>query len=110
MAGVDGVIVPGGFGTRGTEGKIACIKYARQNQPYLMNDGLINHGIKKWGYVLKKKKKVDLNTYLSNLSVEDQLKFLNNEDNTSIEDGTVKIYVKNDPIYFSQVNAPTRHA
>ncbi len=33
---VDGIIVPGGFGTRGTEGKTACIKYARQeNQPFL---------------------------------------------------------------------------
>jgi len=36
LAGVDGIIVPGGFGIRGTEGKIACIKYARQNNvPYL---------------------------------------------------------------------------
>ncbi len=36
MADVDGIIVPGGFGTRGTEGKIACIKYARENNlPYL---------------------------------------------------------------------------
>jgi CTP synthase len=33
---VDGIIVPGGFGTRGAEGKIACIRYARQNAlPYL---------------------------------------------------------------------------
>ena len=33
---VDGIIVPGGFGTRGAEGKIACIKYARENSlPYL---------------------------------------------------------------------------
>jgi CTP synthase len=33
---VDAIIVPGGFGTRGTEGKIACIKYARENNiPYL---------------------------------------------------------------------------
>ena len=33
---VDGIIVPGGFGTRGTEGKIACIRYARENKvPYL---------------------------------------------------------------------------
>jgi len=33
---VDGIIVPGGFGTRGAEGKIACIKYARENElPYL---------------------------------------------------------------------------
>jgi len=33
---IDGIIVPGGFGTRGTDGKIACIKYARENNvPYL---------------------------------------------------------------------------
>jgi CTP synthase len=33
---VDGIIVPGGFGVRGTEGKIACIKYARNNNlPFL---------------------------------------------------------------------------
>jgi len=33
---VDGIIVPGGFGTRGAEGKIACIKFARENSlPYL---------------------------------------------------------------------------
>ncbi len=33
---VDGIIVPGGFGTRGTEGKIECIKYAREHKmPYL---------------------------------------------------------------------------
>lgn len=31
LAGVDGIIVPGGFGTRGAEGKIACIRYAREN-------------------------------------------------------------------------------
>ncbi len=36
LADVDGIIVPGGFGTRGTEGKIACIKYARETKlPYL---------------------------------------------------------------------------
>jgi CTP synthase len=32
----DGIIVPGGFGVRGTEGKMACIKYARVNNlPFL---------------------------------------------------------------------------
>jgi CTP synthase len=36
LTNVDGIIVPGGFGTRGAEGKIACIKYARENNvPYL---------------------------------------------------------------------------
>lgn len=33
---LDAVIVPGGFGVRGTEGKIACIQYCREHQlPYL---------------------------------------------------------------------------
>ena len=32
----DGIIVPGGFGLRGTEGKMMAIKYARENKvPYL---------------------------------------------------------------------------
>ncbi len=36
LQGVDGVIVPGGFGVRGTEGKIACVAYCRQRGlPYL---------------------------------------------------------------------------
>jgi CTP synthase len=36
LSGVSGVIVPGGFGKRGTEGKIACIKYLREKKiPYL---------------------------------------------------------------------------
>ena len=36
LSDVGGIIVPGGFGTRGTEGKVACIRYARENHlPYL---------------------------------------------------------------------------
>ncbi|MHC4706926.1 MAG: CTP synthase, partial [Planctomycetota bacterium] len=36
LDGVAGIIVPGGFGTRGAEGKIACARYARENDlPYL---------------------------------------------------------------------------
>jgi len=36
LAKVDGIIVPGGFGTRGTEGKVACIKHVREGGiPYL---------------------------------------------------------------------------
>ena len=31
MEGLDGLVVPGGFGARGTEGKIAAIRYAREN-------------------------------------------------------------------------------
>ncbi len=33
---LDGVIVPGGFGSRGVEGKISCVKHCRENGiPYL---------------------------------------------------------------------------
>lgn len=36
LSGVDGILVPGGFGERGTEGKIRSIEYARNNKvPYL---------------------------------------------------------------------------
>ncbi len=36
LDGLDGVIIPGGFGSRGIEGKIMAIKYARENKiPYL---------------------------------------------------------------------------
>ncbi len=36
LGGVDGILVPGGFGERGTEGKIAAIRYAREGRvPYL---------------------------------------------------------------------------
>jgi len=35
LAGVDGVLVPGGFGMRGIEGKIQAVQYARENNiPY----------------------------------------------------------------------------
>jgi len=36
LEGLDAVLVPGGFGERGIEGKIAAVKYARENNvPYL---------------------------------------------------------------------------
>jgi len=36
LQGADGIIVPGGFGERGTEGKILAARYARENKiPYL---------------------------------------------------------------------------
>ncbi|WP_274584391.1 CTP synthase [Neisseria leonii] len=36
LAGMDAVLVPGGFGVRGVEGKIAAVRYARENKvPYL---------------------------------------------------------------------------
>src|SRR6185369_15528209 len=36
LEGLDAVIVPGGFGVKGTESKIACIQFCRENHvPYL---------------------------------------------------------------------------
>ncbi|TFG87936.1 MAG: CTP synthase [Chromatiales bacterium] len=36
LAGVDAILVPGGFGERGIEGKVAAVRYARENSvPYL---------------------------------------------------------------------------
>ena len=32
LKGVDGILVPGGFGSRGIEGKIAAVRYARENR------------------------------------------------------------------------------
>jgi CTP synthase len=32
LAGVDGVLIPGGFGVRGIEGKVGAIRYARENR------------------------------------------------------------------------------
>ena len=36
LSGFDAILIPGGFGNRGTEGKIQAVKYARENKiPYL---------------------------------------------------------------------------
>uniref|UniRef100_UPI00397E72BE glutamine amidotransferase-related protein n=1 Tax=Salmonella sp. SAL4448 TaxID=3159903 RepID=UPI00397E72BE len=36
LEGVDAILVPGGFGLRGVEGKISTVQYARENKiPYL---------------------------------------------------------------------------
>ena len=35
LAGIDGILVPGGFGSRGTQGKIGAVRYAREhNVPF----------------------------------------------------------------------------
>ena len=36
LKGISGILIPGGFGKRGTEGKISSISYARKNKiPFL---------------------------------------------------------------------------
>jgi len=40
----DGILVPGGFGNRGTEGKIAAVRYAREKKvPFLGKPFSIYH-------------------------------------------------------------------
>ena len=34
LGALDGILIPGGFGDRGTEGKIAAARYARERNPY----------------------------------------------------------------------------
>ena len=36
LAGVDGVVIPGGFGSRGTEGKVEAIRYCREHDVPLL--------------------------------------------------------------------------
>lgn len=40
LEGLDGIVVPGGFGTRGIEGKILAIQYARENEKVFLGIGL----------------------------------------------------------------------
>ena len=55
LAGIDGILVPGGFGHRGIEGKIQAVRYAReQNIPYFgiclgMQVAVIEYGRHKIG-------------------------------------------------------------
>ncbi len=57
LQGMDGIIVPGGFGTRGIEGKIAAARFARENAvPYLgiclgMQIALIEYARNKAGMI-----------------------------------------------------------
>ena len=57
LDGVDGILVPGGFGVRGIEGKIAAARYARENKiPYFgiclgMQIAIIEYARNVLGYV-----------------------------------------------------------
>src|SRR3546814_17044826 len=39
LEGVDAILVPGGFGLRGVEGKIATVRYARENKIQYLGRG-----------------------------------------------------------------------
>lgn len=68
LQGLDGILVPGGFGARGVEGKIATAQYARENNvPYLgiclgMQVALIEFARHKAGMVDANSTEFDRNT------------------------------------------------
>lgn len=68
LNGVDAVLVPGGFGTRGTEGKIAAIQYAREQKiPFLgiclgMQTAIIEYARHVIGYEDANSTELDPNT------------------------------------------------
>ena len=49
LADVDGILVPGGFGERGAEGKVAAVKFARQHEVPFFGIGTANIGDRQMG-------------------------------------------------------------
>ncbi len=68
LKGMDGIIVPGGFGHRGIEGKIAAVRFARENKvPYLgiclgMQIALVEYARNKAGMAKANSSEFDLTT------------------------------------------------
>mmetsp|Transcript_26093 Transcript_26093/g.34259 ORF Transcript_26093/g.34259 Transcript_26093/m.34259 type:complete len:634 (+) Transcript_26093:47-1948(+) len=88
----DGVLIPGGFGTRGLEGKIAAAKYARENKiPFLgiclgMQCAVIE-------YARAKLNRPNANSaeFVSNLSEKDQAVIFMPEGDKNIMGGTMRL-------------------
>jgi CTP synthase len=81
---VDGIIVPGGFGLSGVEGKIATIKYARENKiPYLglclgMQLAVVEYARNVCGLKAANTTEVDKNTSYPVIDfIPDQIKIVN---------------------------------
>ena len=71
LGGCDGILIPGGFGNRGIEGKIAAVKYAReQNVPFLgiclgMQVAVIEYARSALGYKTANSREFDENNIYS---------------------------------------------
>ncbi len=85
---VQGIVVPGGFGIRGVEGKITTVKYARENNiPYLglclgMQMAVIEFARNVLGYKDANSKEFDLKTEYPVIDLMPDQKYITNKGGT----------------------------
>jgi CTP synthase len=114
---VQGIVVPGGFGVRGVEGKITTIKYARENNiPYLglclgMQMAVIEFARNVLGYTDANSKEFDLKTDHPVIDLMPDQKYITNKGGTmrlgaypcTIKEGTLLYEC------YKQTNISERH-
>jgi CTP synthase len=114
---VDGILVPGGFGSRGTEGKICAVKYARQEKiPYFgiclgMQIAVIEFARNVAGMNGAHSQEFDKNTpypviYLMTEWYDDKTGTVQRRDITSDKGGTMRLgaypcIIKNDTVAYT---------
>ncbi len=114
---VDGILVPGGFGSRGTEGKICAVKYARQEKiPYFgiclgMQIAVIEFARNVAGMNDAHSQEFDKNTpypviYLMTEWYDDKTGTVQRRDITSDKGGTMRLgaypcIIKNDTVAYT---------
>jgi CTP synthase len=102
LAGIDGILVPGGFGSRGVEGKIAAIEYARtQKVPFFgiclgMQCAVIEYARNVLGLAGANSEEFDLTTphpviYLMREWYDFRTQTIEHRDPTSDKGGTMRL-------------------
>jgi len=102
LAGADGVLVPGGFGSRGIEGKIAAARHARENKvPYFgiclgMQIAVVEFARNVAGMQGANSSEIEENTpfpviYLMTEWYDDQAKTVQRRDEKSAKGGTMRL-------------------
>jgi CTP synthase len=102
LAGVDGILVPGGFGSRGIEGKICAAQYARENKiPYFgiclgMQIAVVEFARHVAGMQGAHSSEIDVETpfpviYLMTEWYDDQIKAVQKRDANSNKGGTMRL-------------------
>lgn len=128
LAGADGILVPGGFGSRGIEGKICAAQYARENKiPYFgiclgMQIAVVEFARHAAGMQGAHSSEIDVETpfpviYLMTEWYDDQIKAVQKRDANSNKGGTMRLgaypcrLVKDTLAYaaYGQVDISERH-
>jgi CTP synthase len=102
LAGVDGILVPGGFGARGIEGKIIAARHARENKvPYFgiclgMQIAVVEFARNVAGMQGANSSEIDENTpfpviYLMTEWYDEQAKTIQRRDEKSAKGGTMRL-------------------